>query len=59
LLSLIVNKSSSDAVAPKGSVVENLVVPNNKVANVEPAAKAARSSSLLRLLSNYFSFLSG
>ncbi|RYO16514.1 hypothetical protein AA0111_g11379 [Alternaria arborescens] len=56
---VVEDSASSDAVAPEGSVVENLVVPDNEVANVEPAAEAARSSSLLRSLSNYFSFLSG
>ncbi|CAN9171293.1 unnamed protein product [Alternaria alternata] len=56
---VVEDSAGSDAVAPEGSVVENPVVPGNEVANVEPAAEAARSSSLLRSLSDYFGFLSG
>ncbi|CAN9186186.1 unnamed protein product [Alternaria alternata] len=56
---VVKDSAGSNAVAPEGSVVKNPVVPGNKVANVEPAAEAARSSSLLRSLSDYFGFLSG
>ncbi|CAN9348536.1 unnamed protein product [Alternaria alternata] len=56
---VVEDSAGSDAVAPEGSVVENPVVPGNEVANVEPAAEAARSSSLLRSLSDYFGFLLG
>jgi hypothetical protein len=56
---IVKNSTSSNAITPKGFIVKNPVVPSNKVANVKPATKAAYSSSLLRLLSNYLSFLLG